>query len=155
MHDRIRRALHEKMLDWNRTATLYSRLKNVFELHGFTIEFSGLCEQKDCNTAFHAVMKLPHEKTTMIFEISKLGPFARFYWKKKKCLSMQHCTDPPTASSRELHEKVRRLIEHEGVCVLPESDLCEPIGDGIEVDTPIGFAETVEHALFYFDGYVF
>ena len=62
--------------------------------------------------------------------------------------------EPPIASLCAIHVKAKQLLENEGVIVLSEEELCELIDDNIEFNTPIGLAETVEQALFYFDGYV-
>lgn len=153
MNREIFESLERSPLDTEEISKIHEKVVACIDLGGSIInEVSEMCEDQQCHTAFYVIFKYQGESTSMVLEISKLGPFAKIYWFKKRFRSKEYFDAAPSQFWDEQARKIGVCLAKKGIRVLKKSELIEDVSDIISYQTPVGPAETVDDVLFFFDG---
>lgn len=110
-----------------------------------------LCEDEECATAFHIDIKLPNDKYTFVIEVSKLGKWAKVYWKKTGFVGTTYQDDVPNDAHQRLLSDVSDVLPSYGIKLLSHEELTQE-APGVPDIFNLDDNARVGDLLFYFDG---
>lgn len=109
------------------------------------------CEHEECATAFHIDIGLSKERYRLVIEVSKLGKWAKAYWKKDLFFGTSYRDDFPNNAHRRLLVDVTKILQSHGIQLLSNEELAQEV-DGIPDPFNPDDNAQLGDLLFYFDG---
>ena len=109
------------------------------------------CEHEECATAFHIDIRLPNDKYTFVVEVSKLGKWAKVYWKKTGLIGTTYKDGFPNEAHQSLLSDISDVLQSHDIELLSHEELDQEVPGMPDIFNPDDNAQ-VGDLLFYFDG---